>query len=72
MARKSMQCKRESKSELDKFIGTWTSNVNDNITFYSNQTFSHGEYVNGTYSIKNGYLMLDTTDNTPGTHPDNP
>lgn len=61
----------KSKSELDKFLGTWTTSGNYTIAFYSNGTFASGEYVNGTYSITDGRLVLDTTDNTPGTHPDN-
>jgi hypothetical protein len=61
----------KSESELDKFLGTWVAFENYTITFYSNGTFARGEYVNGTYSIVDGRLVLNTTDNTPGVNPDN-
>jgi len=60
----------KSKSELDKFLGTWGSG-NYTYTFYSNGTFVRGEYISGTYTLVGGKLVLNTTDNTPGVHPDN-
>lgn len=63
----------KSGSRLDKFLGIWASAADENytITFYSDGTFARGEYVSGNYSITDNKLVLDTIDNTPGTHPDN-
>jgi hypothetical protein len=63
--------KTDSTSEMEKFIGAWTFDENNAYTFYANGTFTHGNYVSGSFTLTDGKILFNTTDNTPGTYPEN-